>query len=205
MNEQIREQLSALMDGELPVAERDLLLRRVSAEPELRDWWRRQHRSREVMRNEASPLMEVDLSARVMEALSDDAAMRTPQTTVRSNGPSWWRPVAGLAVAASVATVAILGVQGLQRESDAPTLIAERMPAGNSGVPIWSRNERNAAITTVASRDNAGSSRDPRLDAYLASHAEQAMMLGSSGWLPYSRMVGDGADAPQSGLWASDR
>lgn len=205
MNEQIREQLSALMDGELPVAERDLLLRRVSAEPELRDWWRRQHRSREVMRNEVSPLMEVDLSVRVMEALSDAAAMHAPQTAVRSHGPSWWRPVAGLAVAASVATVAILGVQGLQQEADAPTLIAERVPAENLSGPIWSRSPRNAAITTVATGDGAGNSRDPRLDAYLASHAEQAMMLGSSGWLPYSRIVGDGANAPQSRLWASDR
>ncbi|MCB1734571.1 MAG: sigma-E factor negative regulatory protein [Gammaproteobacteria bacterium] len=188
MNEQIREQLSALMDGELPTAERDLLLRRISAEPALRDWWRRQHRAREVMRNEVSPMMEVDLSVRVMDALADDSAMRVPQIAAKAAGPAWWRPVAGLAVAASVATVAVLGVQGLQRESDAPTLIAERVPAENLGTPIWaSRSARNADITTVSTGDDMRRVRDARLDAYLASHAEQAMMLGSSPWMPYSQ------------------
>lgn len=192
MSEQIREQLSALMDGELPAGEQDLLLRRLDGDPELGGWWRRQHRGREVLRNEASPHMEVDLAARVMAALDDNAGLDDAGLTagtVKPAGPSWWRPVAGLAVAASVATVAIIGVQQFQSRQDAPVMVAERLPATGAGTPIWgSRN--NPDITRVVAGGEERAARDPRLDAYLASHEEQAMMAGSGGWLPYSRLVG---------------
>ncbi|MCP5142414.1 MAG: sigma-E factor negative regulatory protein [Chromatiales bacterium] len=191
MSDPIREQLSALMDGELPAGEQDLLLRRLDADPALRAWWQRQHRAREVLRNEASPYMEVDLAGRVMAALDDDSGFVAE--TVKPNGASWWRPVAGLAVAASVATVAIIGVQQFQSQGDAPMLVAERLPT--SGTPLWASRE-NSGITRVVAAADEGRLRDPRLDAYLASHAEQAMMLGSGGWLPYSRLVGQVEETP---------
>ncbi|MCE7931362.1 MAG: anti-anti-sigma factor, partial [Xanthomonadales bacterium PRO6] len=96
MSEDIREQLSALMDGELGRDERAFLLRRLEHDAELRSMWTRMHLVRDVMshRPGGAPL---DLSDRVMRALaSSDAAPTAPRAA------RVWRPLAGLALAASV-------------------------------------------------------------------------------------------------------
>lgn len=41
MTDKIKEQLSALVDGELPDSERELLLRRMETDEDLRKTWRR--------------------------------------------------------------------------------------------------------------------------------------------------------------------
>lgn len=136
----MKEQLSALVDGELGRDERAFLLRRLEHDEELRATWTRYHLMRDVLaRRHTEP--EMDLSGRVMAALD---APQVAATTGRQPVAGWMRPALGLAVAASVAWMATLLVAPsssfLPREGVAelaPAVRAER-PVGVPG-PIMPR------------------------------------------------------------------
>jgi hypothetical protein len=131
MSEDIREQLSALMDGELGRDERAFLMRRLEHDAELRGMWTRLHLMRDVMmhRPGGAPL---NLSDRVMQALADEdrnPALAAPRAT-RS-----WRPWLGAAIAASVALVAVFSVAPEVERSGVP-VVAESTPAPRGALPL---------------------------------------------------------------------
>lgn len=133
MSEDIREQLSALMDGELPRDERAFLLRRLEHDAELRGLWTRMHLVRDVMahRPGGAPL---DLADRVMQTLHAQDAMPVPELLVRRA----WRPFAGLALAASVALAAVLALSPRAELAPASPLadgVATARSALPAGVP----------------------------------------------------------------------
>jgi negative regulator of sigma E activity len=101
MSEDIREQLSAFMDGELGREERAFLLRRLDHDANLRGTWARYHLIRDVLAQRGS-VRPLDLSASVMAAIERDEAAAASARTA-----PLWRPWAGLAVAASVALLAL--------------------------------------------------------------------------------------------------
>ena len=130
MSEDIREQLSALMDGELGSDERAFLLRRLEHDAELRSLWTRMHLMRDVMthRPGGAPL---NLADRVMGAIAAEDARPAQPAPQRTRA---WRPFAGIAVAASVALAAVLALSP-QSQMDSAPAIAERAPAPRSALP----------------------------------------------------------------------
>jgi sigma-E factor negative regulatory protein RseA len=118
MSEQIREQVSAFLDGELPNSETELLLKRLTRDGELRESFGRYALIGEAVRGNSRGLMIGNFTGRVNLAI--DGGPAAPSTQVReSPAPRWWRPFAGAAVAAGVAAVAVLA---LQQRAIAPTL-----------------------------------------------------------------------------------
>ena len=110
MNDTIRMQISAFVDGELPDAEADLLLRRMSQDAELRRQAAEYLDIGRAMRGEPSVRGVERLQERINAALDDkplDDIEAPPQN--RSGGTI--RPLVGIAVAASVALVALFGLQ----------------------------------------------------------------------------------------------
>ncbi len=109
MNEAIRMQLSAFVDGELPDNEKELLLRRLSQDEELRRELARHLAIGRAMRGELQPTGVDLLRDRINAAIDagDDLEL-TDEDTVPDRRI---RPLAGFAIAASVALVAILGLQ----------------------------------------------------------------------------------------------
>jgi len=69
MSEQIREQLSALLDGELPAQERDLLLARLARDPALRAHWSNYQLIGDGLRKSLPAQIDVGLADRVMQAI----------------------------------------------------------------------------------------------------------------------------------------
>lgn len=129
MSEDIREQLSALMDGELGRDERAFLLRRLEHDAELRSLWTRMHLVRDIVthRPGGAPL---DLSDRVMrEIASADAAGASAPRAARA-----WRPLAGLALAASVALAAVLAFAP-HTQLDPAMELARQEPAPRAALP----------------------------------------------------------------------
>jgi negative regulator of sigma E activity len=103
-------QISAFVDGELPDAEADLLLRRMSQDAELRRQAAEYLDIGRAMRGEPSVRGVERLQQRVNAALEDkplDDVEVPPEN--RSGGTL--RPLVGIAVAASVALVALFGLQ----------------------------------------------------------------------------------------------
>lgn len=98
-----RQQLSALMDGDLPPDEARFLLRRLQHDTELGGCWERWQMLGETLRGRAVAPLPVEFSQRVAAAI---AAEPTPARASPVQMPRWARWSGG-ALAASVALVAL--------------------------------------------------------------------------------------------------
>ncbi len=109
MNEALRMQISAFVDGELPENESELLLRRLSQDADMRqqvaDYL---DIGRAIRRDIDIPNMNL-LRTRIAESLGDEVIAETALTSQARN--RFARPLAGFAVAASVAILALVGLR----------------------------------------------------------------------------------------------
>ncbi len=110
MNDQIRMQISAFVDGELPDAEADLLLRRMSQDAELRKKAAEYLDIGRAIRGEASVRGIERLQERVAASI-DDKPLADEEVAAEAPAGRSMRPLIGVAVAASVALIAIFGLQ----------------------------------------------------------------------------------------------
>lgn len=165
MNDGIREQLSAFVDGELPENEAELLLRRLSQDAGLRRDAAEYLAIGRMIRSEpglagADRLHEqiaAEIGNRPVDAAEHGATAKTSRAI---------RPLAGAAVAAAVALVAIFALQqtpGIDKPSaDIP------VPVANAGVP-------NIDVQQERQRQ------------YFRRHAGASSQLGANGMI--SRVV----------------
>jgi sigma-E factor negative regulatory protein RseA len=103
MNHDVRENLSAGIDGELSGEQLRFLLRRVDHDQPLQEAWARYHVARDGLRRELPALASADFSSRVMLAIAQESVHAG---TARKQ--HWLRWSAGGAIAASVAAVALM-------------------------------------------------------------------------------------------------
>src|SRR5579863_2873564 len=140
MSEQIREQVSAFLDGELPNSETELLLKRLTRDGELRESFGRYALIGEAVRGTTrGGLITRGFTGRVNLAI-DGESIPANGHIPQIRGPRWWRPFAGAAVAAGVAAVAVVA---LQQRAVAPTL-----RAGPAAAPMTAQN-----VTAPQSRE----------------------------------------------------
>jgi len=118
MSEQIREQVSAFLDGELPNSETELLLKRLTRDGELRESFGRYALIGEAIRGTSRGLLTKGFAGRVNLAIDGELIPANGQVP-QGRGPRWWRPFAGAAVAAGVTAVAVVA---LQQRAIAPAL-----------------------------------------------------------------------------------
>lgn len=110
MNDAIKMQISAFVDGELPHNEAELLLRRLCQDRELRQQAAEYLSMGRVMRGERSVAGIKKLRERISAAL-DDTAIQEEFDEAKSERPRYLRPMAGVAIAATVALAALFGLQ----------------------------------------------------------------------------------------------
>lgn len=110
MNEGIKMQISAFVDGELPEAEAQLLLRRLSQDVELRQQAAEYFAIGRALRGQGSVAAAGDLRGRIAAAI-DDRLIEEEFSEIEPVGRRFARPLAGVAIAATVAIVAIFGLQ----------------------------------------------------------------------------------------------
>jgi sigma-E factor negative regulatory protein RseA len=149
MTDQIREQMSALLDGELAPGETGLLVRRMERDAELRRAFGNYVLAGESLRAPGGITASRGFAARVSAALDADEPQRpAAPVPVAASPVRWKRPLAGAAVAAGAALAAVLLVRP-GPESDgmlagatvtAPPLVVS-LPAGGSS-PTPAENQR---------------------------------------------------------------
>jgi len=185
MSEQIREQVSAFLDGELPGSEMELLLKRLTRDAELREKFGRYALIGEACRGTRTGHLTRSFAARVNRVIDGDALGPAAAAggTARSR---WWRPVAGTVVAAGVAMVAVLA---LQQRANTPT-VARSAPAAatttgvlaalKSAAPVSVANSKEPISYTVpASLGDANSAMPAaRLTNYVFAHSRYPSLLG---------------------------
>lgn len=119
MNEAIRMQVSAFVDGELPENEAELLVRRLSQDAALRKQVSEYLAIGRIMRGEYSLQGSDALRERIAAELDERPLQDSMDTAVSAPPPRFVRPAAGAAIAATVALVAIFGL-GRVADVDAP-------------------------------------------------------------------------------------
>lgn len=160
MNEAIREQLSAYVDGELPDNEAELLIRRISQDAELRSAVAEYLAIGRLIRGDAGLAAADRLHERVAAALDDEAQAADSVQTDAKTG-SRMKPLAGMAIAASVALAALFALQLTSLES---TLSPDALQADSAP----------ATVPTAASPQEMQRE-------MLLRHAEATSDLGANG------------------------
>jgi len=186
MNDSIREQLSAMADGELEGEGTRFLLKRLERDAEFRGVWERYHLMRDCLRHQGG-MAPVDFCGNVSALIdADDALLR------RKPAPRHvWQGLAGGAIAAGVAAIALFALrigpaeQGLQNgladvnlEQVAPMTTSDLVPAWRVA-PVAERERFVLVPQPMASE----------LDAYFLRHGEAAGDVGLLGPLPAIQTV----------------
>jgi len=199
MNQQIHEQLSALMDGELERDQMRFLLKRTATEPELPIRWARYHVARQTLRRQEVVVLAPGFADAVMARLDHE-----PVAHARS-AATWLRWGTGGAIAASVAVAALMLTRPAIEAGPAAGPVGV---ARNASPQVASVNAAPAAATSSASMNfrppllapngpvetapaSFGTdvveplSADPRLQSYLIRHYQTPGATGQSNLVPY--------------------
>jgi sigma-E factor negative regulatory protein RseA len=202
MSEQIREQVSAFLDGELPNSETELLLKRLTRDAELRESFGRYSLIGEALRGGSPGMLSKRFASRVNLAIDGEPipAAGPAQSAARSR---WWRPLAGVGLAAGVAAVAIVALQ--QRAispgiSSMPVVaqIVSTAPTGTVQPPLTAQNHEAISYTVPTPSADAPTSLAPaRLTNYVFAHSKYSSALGQRGVLADLLIEDDAPTQPQ--------
>lgn len=212
MNESIREQLSAMADGEIQSESTRFLLKRLDRDTEFRGLWERYHLIRDCLRRQDHVLAPSDFCQRVSQQIESDlgaetAAHSRPQAgSVNPRRQLLWRSLAGGAIAAGVAVVSLFSVRagvdaGLPQPNAAVANLSQVAAITSRDlIPPWkeqsvARTDRFLLVQTPLASE---------LDRYFMRHGEAAGGVGALGMLPAVRAVSEPvraatADTAQTG------
>ncbi|MEM7469408.1 MAG: RseA family anti-sigma factor [Pseudomonadota bacterium] len=191
----LNENVSALLDGEtkhLTESEIQQLLESSESRASLS----RYQLIGDVLREGSGEITTVSQSGSFATALRDKIAAEptviAPQATAetRKKTAKYLQPVAGLAIAASVAGIAVIGIQKMNAE---PQSGVEQLSVANLNAA-----EQVMASTAVATADTDADTPEleidlaehkRRLNSYLVNFNEQRASLGMPGVNPYVRII----------------
>lgn len=192
-----KEQISALMDGDLSDAQ---VLNELELDSDLQDTWGRYHLIGDAMRGDLPVNLQLDLSDSIMAALEDEPTVLAPKPVeakpvapqaqpemepakTDSNVVPLFRRIGQqlgqYAIAASVAAAVIFGVQQYQGQDGVPTNpVLNTIPIGGSAAPVsvhypqeGNRN-RQQGLTEQQMQEQW-----ERINAFLRDHQLQQRLL----------------------------
>lgn len=190
MEERMRESLSALMDDEANELELERILSRAGEDVELRQTWVRYNAVRSLASGQSVGAVSADISARVSEAIAEEVSPAA--LTRRSRGQRLLRPLASFAVAASVATVVVIGGQQLSQVGSGQAPVLAGAPVGHvgaAGAALRASYPTGVApqlqpVTRTAYRRLA----HEKMQRYMQEHAEHAALNTPQGLIPFARV-----------------
>lgn len=198
MTDRMRESISALLDDEANELELERVLSRIGEDQELRQTWVRYNAVRACVSGQQVAHFNVDISARVSAAIAADDAVADSPVESRSLKERFLRPVASLAVAASVAATVVIGGQqfaqlGGTSYVDDPALASSASPVGlvNSfGASSVQASYGTQAIPPLqpATRTAYQELARQRMQKYMQEHAEHAALNSPQGLVPFARV-----------------
>jgi negative regulator of sigma E activity len=168
MNRTIEEQLSALLDGELPAEEEALLLKRLGRDSAHRETLARYSLIGDFLRGNIADPAALGVGERVRAALDDEQAYRSAEQPLGWSGLR--RGIAGIGIAATIAVIALISLNGLDElQSPTPQSIAQ------SQVTFEQSRDEDFSYTVPSSDGVRRAVITPaRLTGYLVSHSEYA-------------------------------
>ena len=217
MSKQIDEQVSAFIDGELHGSEHANIIHRLCNDDEQKLRWQRYHLISDAMKNNISSAISLEsakeslFAQSVMAALEKEPTIFAPAAMKHKQNVK--QKIAGVAIAASVAAVAVIGVQSMNQPRELAPSLAE-MPSTDQFVrleqsqPNLSTASSLNTTTTLpalkASASQASSTlenvqqepaltqiyqHNPQLYKYLLNHNQYTSGSHVQGVMPYARIV----------------
>jgi len=182
MTEQQRERLSALLDAQLDHQDTSNEISKLIKQNGSREHWYRYHLIGDAIRQELGPVVDSRLAERISKRLEQEPVVLAPSALPHKPG-LWHRPAAGIAIAASVAIVAVaLAPQFINPPSngDSGELAAtQTLPPQNIYVAEdgtrWDMLQKPKV--------------ESRLNNYLVNHQEFAPAGNMKGIMPYASFV----------------
>jgi sigma-E factor negative regulatory protein RseA len=171
MKDRLHEQLSALVDDELTGSEHDLLFKRIESDDQLYQRLSRYQLISDALQSHLPERVDPAFSRRVKAMLRSEPAL-----SGYSRLAALARPAAGLAVAASVAVMAVISIQSARQGTPSPADVVASAPPAVDYLRVSDEPDNLSA--------------DQKLDIYLVNHNEYAVNRGMQGMLPYVRIVG---------------
>ncbi len=156
MTEHSDEQLSALVDGELEANQHHLLIRRLERDQTLQGRWSRYFLMGEAIRRDLSGDLTVNLAQRVHASIENEPPL-TPEVRGQSVSKAWPRSATGLAVAASVAAIAlaVFKLTGEPGVTQLPVAQLDSLPGQDSPAVVFERAAVQNPVETAQLADPA--------------------------------------------------
>ena len=182
MTEQQRERLSALLDVQLEHDEISNEISRLIKQNGSREEWYRYHLIGDAIRQELGPVVDSRLAERISKQLEQEPVVLAPAAMPQKSG-NWQKPAAGIAIAASVAIMAVtLTPQFINPPSSsqsnemaaADVLTAQNIYVAEDGTR-WDMLQKPKV--------------ESRLNNYLVNHQEFAPAGNMKGIMPYASFV----------------
>jgi negative regulator of sigma E activity len=158
MTDQIREQVSALLDGELPHDEIGLLVRRMERNPELRGSFGRYTLIGEALRAPGGEIAGPSFAARVGAAIDAPGSAADVDAPAAARPKTFWkRPAFATAMAAGFALLAVVLVRPYMGQE--PAVVAANTAAGLKVAPL------SGGVSPTPAQSQ-------RLAGYLVAHSQ---------------------------------
>ena len=180
MNESTKEQLSAFIDGE---QNGEHLLDKLTQDEEMKETWSRYHLIGDCLRDNLPDQISTHIPVNVKNALQHEPTILAP-TKKRFD----IKPLVGMAIAASVAMVAVLTLQ-TGNENGAASIGSPTIANTDSQVESFNFSEPQILPAAVKQSDTPESIVNQRLNDYLMNHNGYRSNGGVNGIMPYVRMV----------------
>lgn len=171
----MKEKISELVDNELSHLEHHRLIRTLENDLEMRKVWGRYNLIGAVIRNELDIMVSPTLADRIAQGVRQEASTSTYSTYFTSRLADYTRVAAGMAIAASVAAMAIFTLQPLSPSSPPPIQIALQPPPPAITIPV-------AVQPTKVTPQGT-------LNTYLVEHSEFTPTAGMNGMMSYARII----------------
>ena len=191
MTDKLNEKISALMDDQLSAQEVDALVERMQHDQPLRQCWTRYHLIGDALRNNRRNHLPSNinhnLATRVSKIIETEAPLPISlethrHTKTRAVPPTFFKPLVGMAIAASVAAVAIVSFNMTNGVNSAGQQLVM--------APLQSKASMMASQPVVAPVTERVVT-NSKLADYLEDHNKYSTFATVQGqMLPYVRMVG---------------
>jgi sigma-E factor negative regulatory protein RseA len=185
MSENRKEQVSAIVDDELDSGSQSVIDDLLKT-PSLKASWARYHLISDSLQHNMPEAIDTGLAARISASIQDEPTILAPRPTSNS---TLIKPVAGFAIAASVAAMAILGIQ--QNREEGPGIQEQAVVSFTPRATVNSTANQQTALNTPteAQLRQVKANTNARLNSYLVNYNEHRKNSGFQGMLPYVRTV----------------
>ena len=198
MTERMRESISALVDGEANELELERVLSQIGDDRDIRQAWVRYNVVHTAVSGQEVTHLELDVSSRGSTAIARDRGAAGAPASREGLRQRLLRPVASVAVAASVAAAVVIGGQQLAQIEGSPYGDGQAVAASSSPVGMVnslgatsvraSYGTRAIPVLQPATRTAYQEMARQRMQKYMQEHAEHAALNSPQGLIPFARV-----------------